>query len=1083
MPGIFLNFRSADAGSYAAALLDEVLGALFTPDLVFRSSRTIPAGAKFDDVLLDGVRTADVLLVLIGPDWLEGTDAEGTRLLEREDDWVRREIAIGLGRGIPVIPVLLTGAQRPGAGRLPEDIAALADRQAVYLRHRHIGPDLAHLLGEVAKVAPGLEAPGLFAPATSLPEDHLPSMLLRPEYQVVPFGGRQAELDDLLEWGGGDVSLAARLVTGPAGQGKTRLALRLAELLREQGWLAGVVAEDADPGPFARIASLPTPLLLVVDYAEARTGFLGDLVKVLTARPRTTPVRLLLLARTGGEWWQELREHGDDRVAAVFLRAVEQSLPPLANRSVDRHAEFARAVAALGFRLPSPAENIDPPPGLETSRFERALDVHAAALAGLLDVGAPDGRSDPRADPVARVLHHERRYWRRTASAHRLPGPDRARLDAVVSVATLYGAEADEDAVELLGRLRTFERESRAVLTGYLRWLQSLYPGPQAMNALRPDRLGEDLVAATIAGQPSVAVAPAVGVDDPRLRQALTVLGRGAPRHPVVHDVLGQLAATTGTRFADLVIAVAPTLEDPRPLVDVLERTVAGSTDARVLGFVRGKLPQHTVALAQLAASVEQRELAAHLRLPDRDPAVTAHLLVGVAERLRQLGNYAGMLKVITEAAETYRRLARDDRDAYLPNFVSALQMLSVCLSDLGRNEEALEHAQTAVAGFRELARERPDAYDAELGNALNGLSNRLKALGERKAAFEAAVEASQLFMRAWDAGAARHVMPDLARALNNLAVHANAVGEAGLALDALADAVGLRRRLAESSPDAYLADLAGSLNNRANLLEDAGRYAEAASTTEEAVEIYRRLAEHRPAVFRPDLAMALNNHSINLNAAGDAENALLASAECVELYRSLAFPADLAMALNTYSQRLARAGRAEDALAAVTESVELRRALLPTTDREVLSGLVASLSNQGIRLREQARYEEAATAAREAVALSKRLVAEEPGYAPRLGDALNSLALAEKAAGDRSRSAAAAREAVEVYRPLHDTQPAAYRRRLISALANQADALGHGDPSQAAVLLSEARSLADPDADSALLSHITTLSDSLDGP
>lgn len=306
MPGVFLNFRSADAGSYAAVLLDEVLGMLFGSDQVFRSSRSIPAGARFDDVLLAGAGSCDVMLSLIGPDWLSASNAAGNRLLDRDDDWVRREIGIALRRGIPLIPVLLTDARRPRRSELPAEIGEFADRQAVYLRHRHIGPDLAHLLGELVRVAPRLAAAGMFAPATSLPETFVPSMLLRPEYAVVPFAGRHAEMADLTSWSTDGSALAARLITGPAGQGKTRLALHLCDLMREQGWLAGIVSEGSGTEVFTRIAGIQAPLLLVIDYAEARTSALTDLATALTRRPVGAVVRLLLLARSAGEWLKDL---------------------------------------------------------------------------------------------------------------------------------------------------------------------------------------------------------------------------------------------------------------------------------------------------------------------------------------------------------------------------------------------------------------------------------------------------------------------------------------------------------------------------------------------------------------------------------------------------------------------------------------------------------------------------------------------------------------------------------------------------------------------------------------------------------
>ena len=79
-------------------------------------------------------------------------------------------------------------------------------------------------------------------------------------------------------------------------------------------------------------------------------------------------------------------------------------------------------------------------------------------------------------------------------------------------------------------------------------------------------------------------------------------------------------------------------------------------------------------------------------------------------------------------------------------------------------------------------------------------------------------------------------------------------------ALQATAEAVEIRRRLAAQRPDAFLPDLATSLNNLGMRLSNLGRREEALQATAEAVEILRRLAAQRPDAFLPDLAMSLNN-------------------------------------------------------------------------------------------------------------------------------------------------------------------------------------------------------------------------------
>ena len=66
-------------------------------------------------------------------------------------------------------------------------------------------------------------------------------------------------------------------------------------------------------------------------------------------------------------------------------------------------------------------------------------------------------------------------------------------------------------------------------------------------------------------------------------------------------------------------------------------------------------------------------------------------------------------------------------------------------------------------------------------------------------------------------------------------------------ALAASQEAVDIRRRLAQSRPDAFLPDLASSLNNLGGDLSNLGRREDALAASQEAVEIYRRIAHEDP--------------------------------------------------------------------------------------------------------------------------------------------------------------------------------------------------------------------------------------------
>ena len=64
-----------------------------------------------------------------------------------------------------------------------------------------------------------------------------PSRLLDARSQVVDFTGRAQELQDLLEWRDAPrAALSVRLLHGPGGQGKTRLATQFAQLSGRADW-------------------------------------------------------------------------------------------------------------------------------------------------------------------------------------------------------------------------------------------------------------------------------------------------------------------------------------------------------------------------------------------------------------------------------------------------------------------------------------------------------------------------------------------------------------------------------------------------------------------------------------------------------------------------------------------------------------------------------------------------------------------------------------------------------------------------------------------------------------------------------
>jgi len=149
---IFINYRRTDAG-WPADYLATALERAFGRDRVFLDTRDIAAGDNFTDELEAQVSQATILLVLIGKNWLFANDKYGRRRLDKDDDWVRREIRTGIQKPLcKVIPVLIDDAELPDdRNALPNDIAGLLHQQSIRIRQANSVDDIEALRKEIEK--------------------------------------------------------------------------------------------------------------------------------------------------------------------------------------------------------------------------------------------------------------------------------------------------------------------------------------------------------------------------------------------------------------------------------------------------------------------------------------------------------------------------------------------------------------------------------------------------------------------------------------------------------------------------------------------------------------------------------------------------------------------------------------------------------------------------------------------------------------------------------------------------------------------------------------------------------------------
>ena len=842
---------------------------------------------------------------------------------------------------------------------------------------------------------------------------------LEPEAQVTAFWPR-AELDELVDWAVALEHVAVALVTGGGGSGKTRLALQLAERITEHGYGSHWVPAGTEPGAIAAARDAGQPTLLVVDDAETRSGLPALLEEVANYDIEGPDIRVLLLALTAGEWWQQLISMSDYKTSELLAAARPFTLGPVAERA-RQPAVFRQALTAfaagLGVSCPDTEIMLADPDAV-------ILVVHAAALLAVVEPGKPP-EAEPRsaADALTELLEHEAKYWQQSQQTRNL-GLDPVVARQAVALACLVGADDKAAASKLLMALPALADSARRRRQVGL-WLHELYPvlppsdtGPEWIGALMPSLLAEHLVVRVLADEPDLIPALLTRLPGKRAARALTFLARAALTDPAAADQLGETLRSDPEHLVIPALTVAVTTN---PVVgDLIKTTLESSVvSADVLKRIAAAIPFPSVALAETAL-------------------IVIHRLAGDPEN--PTGQRAGWLAT---------------RESWL--------------SALGRKEEALTAISEAVTIYRQLAPAAPDAYMPGLAESLNNQSNRLSDLGRREEALTAISEAVTI-RRGLVAGRPSAFLPGFAESLNNQSIRLSDLGWREEALAAISEAVTIYGQLAQARPDTYLHGLATSLNHQSAFLSRLGRREPALAAVERAVTIGRGMAQSQPEAFLPSLAESLNNQSNRLSGLGRREDALTAINEAVTCYRRLvqarpgAFLPSLAISLDNQAARLSALARQEDALTAINEAIAINRAVAKARPEAVTTGLPNSLRSQCDILSGLRRVTDALSAITEAVALYRQMAAAQPeALMPDFAESLASLSAVLSGQGRDEEARTVIDEAVRILRALAKARPSLFLPKLAALLTSRADlleSLGRGPDANAA--RAEAAQMAD---------------------
>ena len=540
-----------------------------------------------------------------------------------------------------------------------------------------------------------------------------PGSLLAPDVEVVDFTGRDDVMDSLVRWRDAPTRLSVALIAGQGGEGKTRLAREFAIRASSVSWIAGFYDPLAGNGrwrhraageEFGRLLrSITRPILIVADYAETSPNYIESIIDELQLVTPQTAIRLLLLARGVGAWWESITDMLPENESLLIL------LPPLSGGIAERDKAYVAALSSLARHLEflqlddlSNGQGTDwhltarrlsnGPFDLSDDRFGNALTLQMTALNSLLASASARmvGRTAGTAEQG--LVKHESNYLKRAAAkrmlferdvlSSRMDGHERRRdawerLERAIAGMILLGPTG---AVRLrkIGELASLQHAQDVTA-----WLASLYPPRSAyegIGTMQPDRLAEHFLGNILLrdfGLLEQIAAMADGLDE-AIAILFTLLRVAShPRFAAIGQQARELVASHPIPFAEAALTLTVNLAHVASLQGVESSVIVLETVLKHARSVQKSTSPNALAIAMRLASERLEFLRTGINLdeaPSSSRDAVFRLTPAVAE---------------SQFHERYGHLARGGGSRFLEN------LLEVALSIIGV-ESATEASQEA---------------------------------------------------------------------------------------------------------------------------------------------------------------------------------------------------------------------------------------------------------------------------------------------------------------------------------------------------------------------------------------------------
>ena len=294
---VSISSRGEESSGLAGRLYDR-LAARFGDDRVFIDVDTIALGVDFAEVITQAVSTCE----------------DGQRRLEDPDDIVRLEIAAALERDIRVIPILVEGAAMPRRRQLPDELAKLARRNALILRHESFRFAGDRLLDAIQPILRAKAAPAASGPTQATPVPRR----IKPEHaHLEPAQAAAAPPKTGYLTPGAEDFLAVISTAPPDQQGFLQRLTDWAVTLGDRG-LAQLSTYHGKAGITTLLPRLSDGAGLVTIYKDTRSAYLQFWRSVFERRaPLSLPTVEAEVGEAGVRQGNVVYEMSDELLAAL----------------------------------------------------------------------------------------------------------------------------------------------------------------------------------------------------------------------------------------------------------------------------------------------------------------------------------------------------------------------------------------------------------------------------------------------------------------------------------------------------------------------------------------------------------------------------------------------------------------------------------------------------------------------------------------------------------------------------------------------------------------------------------------------